>query len=212
MTAIWHRDDIQALEHRAFRAAWKLAEAVYKVYEPKFWEGKAGWQKDFFLSTLPLAACSGALCTTGAVALYTDSGVPLWIETPWGEWNCFYPITSRGKVHGYEGGTKHSLEKVCEQFKIDKGSSTVDFELLSKRKGRFGWMGHLELTVKQIGDIKLPPRKREQATRVARSHAEWIAMCMYYYPKTVMPTNREQIFQWLQRATESQQNAFSRLS
>jgi hypothetical protein len=147
-------------------AAFALADMVWgpdlywniRGSEPRK-PGQRSWLSDTRLS-IPVYG-PGALGTTGGLSIHTYMYFPVWIETPWGEWNCWGTRP-----------TQFGPPRVLERF---RASLQVDEE----RSKRFRVSGMEIIALQRVGEILLPPYEQ---CRISHQREEWADLCRQHEP------------------------------
>lgn len=111
---------------------------------------------------------TGALGTTGGLSIHTVNRWPAWIETPWGEWNCW---ANQTLWHG-RWARLEVFERFRASLQIDEGRSQC--------KGT----AYEILALRGVGDIQLPPY---QWCSIARGIDEWVRLCKAHNPPIEVP-------------------------
>jgi len=162
-----------------FHAAHKLSQAVYGpelfwhdavTFDP--YDGLGSdlkWRterKRDYVRYYPFAhplLNPGASWSTGGLALHLVHGLPAWIETPWGEWQCFdYDLTGRHGKHA----NGYTTRQLIRSLDLDADRSECGCKVFALRS---------------VARIRLPPYEYRHDV-LPRPLTEWIALCRSHDP------------------------------
>jgi hypothetical protein len=105
----------------------------------------------------------GATWSSGGLALHLVHGKPAWIETPWGEWQCFgYSFAGDEGKHA----NRYTTQRLIRTLDLDAERSHCGCKIFA---------------IKSVRGLLLPPYDVERS-RPPRSLIEWAGYCRSHDP------------------------------